>query len=341
MELERRTMIEYRIEIAGIDVTNWIREKPNLSIQKGDLGDIVELPNLILVGDNTKHIFTPKHPNSIFTTAWIGDKIKIYRNEDIQYEGLIRNVSVTDAGRLAQIETTDLVNFKLGLQMALFTQNVKTLAELSQEIYTLYGINTDSVTYTRSKEIQEDWLLQARANVNVTQQNTLLQTQQWLTQAGIARHWFVNGTAYYQVYDPDETRYSMHTFTDDDIMDITEYDLIEKNEYDGYTVVCAGSVLAEKPGSNTIPVLNADSNSPFVFVTPETGHNWGERTIEISKKEQYSIKVVLTRSKYTEWLTMRSNFTIQSTRYGFTNTFQTLLLDYSSDLYVILGGVSE
>lgn len=331
-------MNTYRIEIGGIDVTDWIVEKPVLPFLKGGVGEVIQIPNISLIGDNTDKIFSPLHPYSIFQTDWVGMKVEIFENDLMIYDGEVRNSVISDAGRDCVIETTAKVNRELSKGMPIYIGDIKTFSEHSQDIYEDFGIEVDPVSYAKTKELQEDYLLQCRVNIGVQQKMSLLQSQQWLTNVGICRHWFQGNTAYMEMYDPNQTRYPLYTFTDSDVLDIMEYNAVEKTLYNGYTVVCANGILAQKAGDSKVPTIDADSDKAFIFSTPETGYNFGDKMIEVSEVDKYRLVVQFTKSSYAEWLSMNTVFTFQSDRYGFTKVFEVVGLDKSSNISIKVTG---
>ena len=53
-------------------------------------------------GDNSKDVFTPGHPNSIFDLDWQYEPVLIYDTEILVFEGIVRNVDAITG--TAQIE---------------------------------------------------------------------------------------------------------------------------------------------------------------------------------------------------------------------------------------------
>ena len=329
----------YTFIISGLDITDWIREKPNLVYRRSNVGELIELPNVNLIGDNTKNVWAPGHENSIFTEDYIGESVKIYESDILIYEGQVRNVTISNAGRIATVSSTAKINEILNAQQPAYISTIKTFAEHSEDIYKQYGIEIDTISYNRSKELQEDNLLQCRVNIAISHNQSLMQIQQWLAQAGLCRHYFIGNIAYMDFFDPNETRYSMHTFTDSDIFDIQNYQLLEKQVYSGYEVITSTGT-ASKSGLYMVPTLDGNTDKPFIIVTPETGYNWGDLQVEISELEQFNLTVNLCKSKYTEWLQLTSVITIQSDRYGINKEFEIISMNPSSDLGVSIEGVS-
>lgn len=332
--------MSYEVYVSGLDMTDWIREEPILINRKGGIGELIEIQSLSLIGDNTKNIWSPGHPNSILDDAFVGDSVTIYKDSELIFEGEIRNISISNTGRDANIALTSKINTILNTYLPYFISEIKTLAEISQDIYTQFGIATDTASYTRAKEKQEDLLLQCVANVRATTNMTVLSAQQWLANAGLCRHYFIGNTAYMEFVDPDETVTLLTTFTDEDILNVSDYTFLEINNYNGYEVITATGTESLS-GSNNAPILDANSDKPFVFTTPGSGYNWGDNYIALTSRNQFKITFQLTESNnYANWLTLNSLIGIQSDNFGINKNVEIISIDDSPLLGPIVEGLT-
>lgn len=330
----------YLITVSGLDMTNWIRENPVLPISKSGLGELTEIPNLTLIGDNTNHVWTPLHQNSIFDVGWRGSEIKVFKDNILSYEGEVRNSILSNDGRIANIQTTAKINRILNAQMPPYFEDLKTFAEHSQDIYEKqFGIEIDPVSYTRSREKQEDLAMQVRANIHVDAKQSILQVQQFLADAGMCRHYFISNIAYMDFVDPETERISLHEFSDNDILEISNYQLIEQDIHDGYEVITAAGT-ARKAGLNKVPIIDMQSDKSFVMASVAGGYNWGDRQILLSERQRYTITVFLAAGNYSSWLNLDSVITINSELFGFKKDFEIVSIDDSNLLGIIIIGES-
>lgn len=328
----------YNITIAGIGVTEFIKEQPRLPRQKGAIGQLIEIPSVTLLADNTKGVFTPGGDNSIFPSSFRGDPIIITKDGDTIYEGEIRNVMPQNAGMVANIECTAKINRILQASLPGFISDQKTFAELSREIYALYGVETDDYSYERSRVCQEDLLLQARANVRLDSQLSVLSAQQWLANVGLCRHYFIGNIAYMDFVDTNQVSTPMGTFTDSDILEIRSYGLIDEDPYDGYEVITAGGT-ASKAGLNIPGTLDAGVDKDFVIASPETGYNWGDAMIALTNHERYRIEVWLTKG-VSQSLDLGTHFAVNSVVTGIVREFEVVGVEESSLIGPIIIGES-
>lgn len=333
-------MAVYQFLILGLDVTDWVKEIPSLPISRGEIGSLVELPNIDIIVDNSKQVFTPLNPNSIFITDWRGGEVIVKRDGSPIYIGELRNVVLQNAGLSATIQSTAKINRILNANLPTYQSAQKTFAELSKDIYeNQFNIETDPISYGRSQAKQESLQLQARVNITSYSESTLISIQEYLAKAGICWHYFINQVAYMDFSDPNEVFIPVFTFTDNDIIDIQNYSLQEDNTYDGYEVITeAGS--AKKVGVNMIPTLDATSGKGVVMSTIESGLNWGDTQLLLSNRETYSVQVHLAKRNETGWLKLGSAFVLDSTVFGINKTFQVLGIDDSSQLGPIVTGES-
>lgn len=332
-------MAIYTVTITGIDVSRWIRDIPAIPRNKGSLGTLADIPGLTLVGDNTKQVWNPEHPNSVLDANWRGEPVVVTINGDRVYEGEMRNVILSEEGRVATIELTSRINRILSTNFPFYYADLLTFAEISASIYASFGINWDSTSYARAKVQQQYYGLQARTSINPGAQLSLLTCQQFLANAGFCRHYFVKNVAYMDFIDPYTARTSMGTIVDDDILDISDYSLIEQDDYNGYQVQTATG-LAIVNGSTMAPTLELGADKPFIMPTPAGGHEWGKLMIAYSEGNKYSITTHLAKGQITSWLDLDSIITINSAKFGINKQFEVISIDDSNRLGPIVTGES-
>lgn len=327
----------YTTKIAGIDVTSYITDKPNLSVKKNDVGELVEVPNITLIAFNERNIFTVGNTQSIFESDSQGESVEILEGNETVYSGEVRQCTPAQ-NKMVNIETTAKINQILNLTMPSYIAAQKTFSEHSWDIYGQFGISVDSHSYLRAKEFQEDNILQCRVNIPVTSVESLLSIQQFLANAGLCRHYFIGDTAYMEVGEPISGPSPMHTFGDSEILEITGYSLIESPHYDGYNVLTdAGTAYLY---GDEIATLDCGSDKNFVMPTSEAGINWGEAMIRITGTKRHSISITLAVSKYTQWMSSQSIFRVESDYMGIYENFEVVGLDYSSNLGITISGES-
>lgn len=331
--------MNYLIKIGGIDVTNWIREIPSINYGRGGIGQLVEIPQITLIGDNTKGVFVPGGNNSILADDFNGDPVVIYKDDELIYEGELIDCDVSNYGRVCNLTVSAKVNKVLQPIVPGFTSPQKTFAELSQDLYTLFGVQCDRVSYGLAKTRQETYALQAIANIPIDSNSNLMTIQQFLANAGFCRHYFVGSVAYMDFEDIDPTPSPIYVFEDQHIIDISNYQTIQGEPWDGYQVNTLVG-LADKVGTNPVPSLDVGIGNQFMVATLEMGYNWGDLMEQYSAKRRYSITIHLANGSYTSWLTLYSHFQVQSNLFGINKVFKVLSIDESSKLGMVITGES-
>jgi len=328
-----------QVFISGLDLTKYILSLDSIQTAKTDLGELVEIPNVGMTGDNTKNIFTPGSPNTIFQSGWMGEPVKVYRDDLLIYSGELRNVDFQSNGRRAKIETTSRVNKILNAAIGSYYHDTASIAEISENIYLQYNIPTDNASYERAKILQTQWGLQVEARITPSMAMTVMQAQQWLANAGICRHYFINDTAHMDIIDPNEVLGYAVEFDDSDIIELSSYSLSEVQPYDGYEVISAAGSFSE-PGLNQAPTLDANTDKAFILNNPSGAIKYGELQMEISGLENYRITFSAKRSSKVEWLSMTSTFRVKTDRLGIDKVFKVLSIDKSSNLSATITGVT-
>lgn len=329
--------MEYRVELANIDISRWVINKPGVVYTKNRLGELAEIPNAEILVDNGYHVFTPFHAQSI-----IQDErertLEIYEDDLLIYEGLLRHSRINTQDKTATLQTTARINRIVGNIMTPVNDlTIQSFAEISEYLYTLYNIEIDNVSYYRTQKKQQDLGLLGWINHTYEHGSSVMEIQQFLANAGFSKHYFIGNKAYMEFVDPFETVYPIYTFTDDDIITIDNYTPLEKVPYDGYVVnTAAGS--ATKIGLNMAPNLDCDPSRPIIMATPSGGYYWGDYQIELAAKLQNEITLRLVKSKYAYWLGMQTTFEIDSTSEGINETFIVTSIDKSDDIAVVVTG---
>ena len=331
--------MRYTITLAGIDVTEWVREQPTFENRKSEIGGFLELQNVDLMMDNTSDLFVPGGTRSIVDADFVGDPVLILDNLLIVYEGEVKAVTISDNGRTAQIYTTNRLNRKVNAALATYTDELYTFAELSERLYGFIGVEVDNASYTRAKTKQTALLMQGRIQVTPQSQTTVQQLQYQLASIGMCRHYFVDNKAYMEYYDVDDVRTIAHTFTDEDLIDVQTLESIERDVYDGYDVVTQ-SGTASKLGTFPLPSINADSTQTIMIPTIETGINIGEQWIKTSAKERTRITASLNTSTAAKALSFQSAFRITSDVMGFLRDYEITAYDGSGQIRILIEGES-
>lgn len=330
--------MSYEFFIDGIDLAEYLIEYPQTPNIKTNIGELVELQNLSFRLKNLDNSWTPDDPNFLLHPEGKEEPVIFKKDGIIIYTGLTRNAALSDRGRVATLNTTSKLNQILNAALPETILDQLTLSEISKELYLHYGVETDDRSYNRSKRKQELHAIQATTNVNLNQKTTMLQAQQFLANVGLCYHYFVNEVAYMEYYDID-TPVNPPTFTDDDILDLENYERIERPNYTGYSVNTAAG-LAYEAGSNMAPVIEADQNQCFIINTLGAGFNIGDALIALSNRDQWKIKLRLTHSQWSESLDLTSFFKIQSTVTGIDQTFYCVFLDQGQPLEIIVEGLT-
>lgn len=333
-----------RITISGNDCTDYIHTIPQLPQRKSEVGQLLEIPLLYLTCDNTEHLWTPGHSNSILDHTWFGEPIHLYREDELLFEGELSNIQWSNFGQTAELEVSAKINRLLTIQVMSFQASTKTFAELSQEIYQQFGIPTDQASYAMSQQHQETYAFQARAQLffgmNGTRgmqssQQTLLQVQQFLANAGLCRHYFLGNTAYMEFESPNPPAYPVYVFTDKELLQCNDFHLLQQEPWDGYEVHTAMGT-ASKLGTHMPPVLNVDADQPFCVDSLEMGYNWGDIMLEYAQHERYFLSALLADDSPAAWLTLQSIIQIEFERTGIHGLFQLVGLDDSPTLGTLI-----
>ena len=329
--------LDYQVILSGLDITDWVIEKPNIVYQKNQLGELSEIPNADIIVDNSTHLFTPYHSQSIIQDVR-ERSIVIYEDTMLIFEGYLRHSLINTTDTTAMLQCTARINQIIGSIMTpAIDDTIQSFSEISEYIYTLYNIEIDKTSYYRSHKKQQELGLLGWINHNVDHSSSVMEIQQLLANAGFSRHYFISNKAYMEFIDPFEDTISFHTFTDDDIISIENYQPLEKVPYDGYLVQTAAG-KAEKIGLNMAPSLDCGLTSPVIMATPAGGLYWGDYNLELSNKTQSEITLRLVKDTEAFWLGMTSVFTIQSTTEGIEETFLVTSIDKSNDIFVIVRG---
>jgi len=334
-------MGRYRIVIHGIDVTSDIKgDIPSIVVRKGEIGAITDIGNIELLGDNSKDIWIVGGIYSFLGETAQGKPVKIYDWNQLIYEGKIREINISNAGRDASIVCYTKVSETIEKIIPGYFDDQYTLAELSQRLYETFGVTVDAVSYSNAKSKQLAMGLQARINILPNSNTSLASAQEWLAKVGFCRHYFVSNVAHLDFVDPTETHNPFTTLTNEDIIDISEFREIEKNVYNGYLVQTATG-NAYQAGTNMVPSLNCDETQSFVFPGIGQGIAYGDRAILMSERSLHSLTIIVKKSS-AQWMTLESTFKMESltNRYGIEKTFEVLSIDNSSLISTVIQAVS-
>ena len=331
--------IDYQVYLSGNEVTDWVIEKPNIVYFKNRLGELSEIPNADILVDNSNFLFTPFHEQSLIQDERERD-VLIYEEDLLIYEGKLRHSLINTSDRTATLQSTALINEIIGNRLTPVSNlTVQTFSEISEYIYTLYNIEIDKPSYYRTKEKQEDLGLLGWINHTVEHGSSVMEVQQLLADSGFSRHYFIGNKAYMDFVDPFEDTTTYFTFTDDYILEIDNYQLIEKMVYDGYSVLTAAGRALEI-GDSMAPDLDCSIANPIVMATPAGGHAWGTYQIELSKKRHYEISLQLVKDQYSYWLGLQTVFAIDSEYQGIQETFRVTSIDKNNDIFIVVTGES-
>jgi hypothetical protein len=189
-------MIPYTVYISNLDFTDYILEKPVLALRKNDVGNLIEIPNVDLVLDNSEDLFTPEHPNCIFTGAWDDRVVTLYEDSLRLYSGYVREFTVTERGQQANLTLTATINRKVGAAMLPTYADQSTPAEHSRAVYQQFGIETDLRTYEYAIARQIEMELVCRICHTLEHNQTLMEFQQFLANLRICPHYFYDNHTY-------------------------------------------------------------------------------------------------------------------------------------------------
>lgn len=326
--------MSYIINYRGYDITEYCLPISGLENRKGSYGDLVYYPNLTVVVDNTKEIFTQNHPNAIISSNWLGDQVEIFKDGELLFDGRLRNINLTKVGNQAELQLTSAIDEVLNANLITYESGLKTLAELSEDLYLAYGIEIDYVSYETARIWQNIFGIKAKLAYVPPSSMTLIQAQQWLADTGLCRHYFIGNKAYMQFINQSETKPVTYVFTDNDIIDI-QLTKMEKEYYDSYVVnTLQGQALGA--GSKAMPAIDGGSGSAFIFPYLITGVNIGTLLLNYVQSDISKVTVSLIRNDASNYITLNTYISLQGNKLGQTYDLEILSIDKSDDSSVTL-----
>jgi hypothetical protein len=193
-------------KIGGYDVSKWVLSLVNAFgvFFKPEWGGMPETPRLEFELTNSDNQFSSFSEISIFFGKQVQDipLEVIYRQgstDIIEWDGFVENV-IEDLDRnIVKIIGVSKFQKKLDLP-ALLSSTITTPAHLSETVFALYGIDTDSTSYSRSKTALTN-LVTAQIDPNLVDSNiNLYELQKLLATAGYARIYPDKGKMKYEVF---------------------------------------------------------------------------------------------------------------------------------------------
>lgn len=277
-------------KIGGYDLSKYILQDNFIyGIQnKPEWGDLPQVPRLEIQLDNSKNIFGNVGSKSIFNNLIMQDVVvEVIRLngslETIEWKGFVENNVVDHAND--RVTITGMSGLSKWLDnTALVTTGEKTPAELSKDIFTAFGIDTDDVSYNESIAFQTG-LLAVRVDPNLLESRiTLFELQKQLATAGAGRIYYKNGKMAYDTYNQ-----NMSTTTS---LDLGERDLmthpqeaVEERKNQKYTVEY---VFGNEPSFGFVPggsaqTLNFGVNAAVKVISQASAQNLADQWERIDK----------------------------------------------------------
>ena len=279
---------EYKVLIAGYDLTKWVIDIPSLPEEKGAIGKVITVPSCTIKFKNHDNIFNPSYKHGFFYGLdYIGLEIEIHHLGDIVWKGFIDRISLNE-NYLNVYGNSELQ--KIAQNDALFVIDNKTPAYAAKELLLFYQIKIEALFFACTDIRQSKDAIKCSVRALPDSKITIINLLQQLCDIGLM-----------SIYTENEVCKCIYYNSTHGIIEVSPEHIFfieiqddDSNPFDGYVIqTTGGDVGFNKENAKNIKNINAGSSAVVSINNSVTAVSVGEAWLSYTKTRKRKIKAII------------------------------------------------
>lgn len=329
------------------DITPFVVEIPPIIQSKAEYGQVITNDISSFQGNDSSYFWDLRSPSSGFfgQPDLSVNKITIYQDGVRAYVGYVRNIVPNNEDDSAEITLRSPLQALMESGVRLVSDTISNPAEIVRLLATYYGVEIDARSFGVSSDLYSDFNFQISVNLSLAEMSGE-QLLMEMAEKGLARIYALNGTLYFEAYDPDYLVDSTYTFSDAidnpdgcTIVQGVETFQIEKEKIFGYSVETLQGTTNFGDQTRAMKTVSGAGDAPVHIISAATGILIGDRWFEYLNRTDFQLTMGIPAS-LGRALTLAERVTVRNTQRHWADIVTAITgLDNSDDTQTVLTGV--